>query len=145
MFRRRRGQAEFLALKRARRKTLPGVWQPVTGKIERLETVAEAALREVHEETGLVPKRWWRLEGATLSLDAKGRSLMVLPLLAAEVGASEPVRLSREHVAFRFVGAREAARLYLWDSQREGLAAVGRQILPGGAPKAPRTRAAKRR
>jgi len=43
------------------------------------------------------------------------------------------VKLSKEHSEWRFVSAGTAARLYLWDSQREGLDAVRRQILPGGA------------
>jgi len=132
VFRRRPRRVEFLALRRGPRKTLPGVWQPVTGKIERRETPVEAAWRETREETGLEPKRMWRLEQTTLCLDARGRGLMALPLFAAEVGPSETVRLSSEHDAARFVDARTAARLYLWDSQRQGLAAVARQILPRG-------------
>ena len=132
VFCRRRTGVQFLALRRAPGRSLPGVWQPVTGKIELLETIAEAARREVHEETGLDPKQWWRLELTTLCLDAKGRTIMALPLLAAEVGARETVKLSKEHDASRFVSAREAARLFLWDSQRQGLAAVERQVLAGG-------------
>jgi len=132
VFRRRARIVEFLALRRSRRKNLPGVWQPVTGKIELLETPAEAALREVREETGLDPLRLWRLEQTTLCLDARGRTLMALPLFAAEVPARDRIRLSKEHDASTFVSAAKAARLYLWDSQRQGLEAVARQILPAG-------------
>ncbi len=148
VFRRRSRRVQFLALRRAPRKTLPGVWQPVTGKIERRETPIEAAWRETLEETGLEPTRLWRLETTTLCLDARGRTLMALPLFAAEVAPRQPVQVSSEHDAARFVDARTAARLYLWDSQRQGLAAVARQILARGAraaalelvpPRRPRT------
>ena len=133
VFRRRARRVEFLALRRAPGRKLAGVWQPVTGKIELLETIAEAARREVREEIGIPPRRMWRLESTSIHLDARGRSLVVLPLLAAEVGARDPVRLSKEHDEWRFVSAAAAGRLYLWDSQRQGLEAVRRQVLRGGA------------
>jgi hypothetical protein len=74
----------------------------------------------------------WRLEITTIALDDGGRSIMVLPLFAAELAATDRVTLSREHDEWRFVSAAQAAKLYLWDSQRRGLEAVRRQILPGG-------------
>ena len=132
VFRRRRGAIQFLALRRAPGRKLEGIWQPVTGKIEFAEDVVEAARREVREETGLVPRRMWRLERTAIYLDARGKSVTLLPQLAAEVGPSEAVRLSKEHEEGRFVTAREAGRLYLWDSQREALDAVRRQVLRGG-------------
>ena len=133
VFRRRARAVQFLALRRAQRRKLGGVWQPVTGKIGLLETIAEAAWREVKEETGITPLRMWRLERTSIHVDGHGRALVVLPLLAAEVGPRDAIRLSREHTEWRFVSPAAAARLYLWDSQREGLEAVRRQILPGGA------------
>ena len=124
VFRRRSGRAQFLALRRGRRKTLPGIWQPVTGKLEPRETPIDAALRELREETGLVPLTLWRLEVTTLCLESTGRRLMALPLFAAEVSPTAAVRLSNEHVESRFMSAAAARRLYLWDSQRKGLDAI---------------------
>lgn len=132
VFRRQGRRVEFLALRRAPGRKLAGVWQPVTGKIQLLETIAEAGRREVREEIGVVPERMWRLEHTSIHVDARGRSLEVLPLLAAEVGARASIRLSKEHSEWRFVTAGVAARLYLWDSQRRGLEAVRRQVLPAG-------------
>ena len=63
VFRRRAGRVEFLCLKRAARERLPGVWQPVTGTLRRGEGALAGAAREVREETGLDPGRWWALEG----------------------------------------------------------------------------------
>lgn len=132
VFRRRGGRVEFLALRRAPNRALPGVWQPVTGSIRRGERPLAAAGREVLEETGLRPRRWWRLESPTLYFDALAGALHAVLLLAAEIGPRDTVRLSREHDGHRFLGRAAAGRRFLWDSQRLGLAAVGSQVLRGG-------------
>jgi 8-oxo-dGTP pyrophosphatase MutT (NUDIX family) len=124
-------------LRRRPGRSLPGVWQPVTGKLERGETAVEAALREVREETGVRARRLWRLEQVAATLDPKRDVIKVISRFACELGATARVRVSAEHTAHRFVSAREAARHFLWDSQREGLAAVRSQVLRGG----PRARA----
>jgi 8-oxo-dGTP pyrophosphatase MutT (NUDIX family) len=83
----------------------------------------------VREETGLESDLWWCLESMTTFFDAVDDSIQLLPLFAVELGARDTVRLSPEHVAARFVSAREAAKLYLWEAQRRGLAAVRREVL----------------
>ncbi len=129
LFRRRAGRAEFLALRRSPGRKLGGVWQPVTGSIEPGETAFEAARREVLEETGLTPRRWWGLEKMTAFFEPANDSFRLLPLFAAEIGPRDAVRLSREHDAMRFASARLVGRLYLWEAQRQGLAAVRREVL----------------
>lgn len=133
VFRRRAGRVEFLALQRARGRSLGGVWQPVTGRLEPRESAVRGAAREVLEETGFVPQRWWALETVTVYFDAMTDRIVALPLFAAEVGASSRVQLSDEHDDARFVSRAAAARLFLWDAQRAGLEAVARQVLRGGA------------
>lgn len=130
LFRRRGRRIEFLLLRRSPdRRTLPGVWQPVTGKRLARERMLAAAMREVREETGFVPRRWWALETMTLYPESQADAIMAVPLFAAEVDPRRTVRLSREHDAAAWLGAREAARRVLWESQRRGLAAVRREVL----------------
>lgn len=133
VFRRRRRRAEFLVLRRRTGDSLPGVWQPVTGSLRRGERAVQGALREVREEAGAVPLKLWRLETVTAFFDPRRDAIRFVALFAAEVADRVAVRLSREHSAHRFVSAREAAKCFLWDSQRDGLAAVRRQVLRGGA------------
>jgi hypothetical protein len=68
----------------------------------------------------------------TTFFDAAKDVIRLLPLFAAELGPRDTVTLSREHDAFRFLSAREAGRLFLWEAQRRGLDAVRREILRRG-------------
>ena len=130
VFRRRARRVELLTLRRAgHRRVLPGVWQPVTGKRNRGERSLTAAVREVHEETGLVPARWWSLKWVTLYWDAATDALRALPVFAAEVAADAGVRLSDEHDAWRYLSFARAAPRFLWDSQRRALRAVQDEVL----------------
>lgn len=138
MFRRRSRTVQLLLLRRSPERTLPGVWQPVTGGIERGETAYAAAAREVREETGLSPLRWWSLAHLTSFYDPAGDVVRLLPGFAAEVAASDPVHLSHEHDRYAFLPLARAASRVLWDAQRLALAALRREVLQGGAHAAAR-------
>ena len=133
LFRRRGSRVEFLVLRRSTgRRRLPGVWQPVTGGLKRGERVLAGAAREVREETGLTPRRWWAIESPTVYYDPARDRMQVLPVLVAEIGSRDRVRLSAEHDAYRFLSAPAAARQFLWQQQRVALEAVRRDVMRGG-------------
>lgn len=132
VFRRKGRAVEVLALKRSPdRRTLPGVWQPVTGGVRRGESIFAAALREVREETGLIPRRWWLLESPLLYFDRSSGAPRALPRFAAEIEAAAEILRSKEHDAHRFTTPSRAGRLFLWESQREALRAL-REVWKGG-------------
>jgi dATP pyrophosphohydrolase len=134
LFRRVRGAVEFLVLRRSSdRRRLPGVWQPVTGKIRFRERALDAALRETFEETGLHPRRWWALESPVVYFDPDEDTIELLPLFAAEVPPRARVVLSREHDAYRFLSRRQAAKRFLWEAQRQALESCRREVLRGDA------------
>jgi 8-oxo-dGTP pyrophosphatase MutT (NUDIX family) len=132
VFRRRGRRVEFLCLRRGRVRFLPGVWQPVTGRCRPRERGLAAAAREVREETGLEPLRWWALEAPTVFYDASRDRVRTYPRFVAEAGPDAAVRLSGEHVDWAFLPATEAGRRYLWESQRRGLEDAQRQVLRDG-------------
>ena len=130
VFRRIGRRIEHLCLRRSKTaKKLPGVWQPVTGKVNLLEQGLEAAVREVREETGLSPRRWWALESVSVYFDAVRDSVRLLPMFAAEVGPRDAVALSHEHDAFDWLSAKALAGRVLWETQRRGLEALDSEIL----------------
>jgi len=126
---RRTPRAGLLLLRRAKRDSLPGIWQPVTGRIEPGERALDAAVREVREETGLDPTRWWRLEHVVSYIHPKSDELRVVALFAAEMNGRPRVTLSHEHDALRWVTLAAAAPMVLWDTQRFALQALRHQVL----------------
>jgi dihydroneopterin triphosphate diphosphatase len=133
LFRRRSGRVEFLLLRRSGDRSLSGIWQPVTGGIERGETAWKAAAREVLEETGLRPLRWWALEHLAAFYEPARDAVCVVPLFAAEVAWTDTVQLSHEHDRYAFVSPAVASRRVLWALQRRAQRAVRDEVLAGGA------------
>jgi dATP pyrophosphohydrolase len=130
VFRRAGRRVEFLCLRRAASaRKLPGVWQPVTGKVNLLEQSLEAAVRETLEETGLTPRRWWALETVSVYFDPQKDTVRLLPMFAAEAGPRDVVRLSKEHQDFEWLSEKAFASRVLWEMQRRGLEAVRREVL----------------
>jgi dATP pyrophosphohydrolase len=131
VFRRRRNRVEELLLRRSPERSLAAVWQPVTGGIERGESAMRAAAREVQEETGLNPLRWWALEHIAIFYDPGQDVVRVVPVFAAEVAWSDRVDLSPEHDRYAFVPLAEAKRRVLWGTQRRAMAALEEEVLSG--------------
>ena len=138
LFRRRARRTELLLLRRSADRTLAGVWQPVTGGIEKREPAWRAAAREVLEETGLTPVRWWALEHLTVYYEPARDAVHAVPLFAAEVPWTDPVHLSHEHDRYAFVPLTQAAKRVLWHTQRRALEALRAEVL--ARPDAPSAR-----
>ena len=95
-----------------------------------------AAVREVREETGLTPIRWWALEHLATFYDPGSDSVRMVPVFAAEVAWTDAVQLSAEHDRYVFVTPTEARRRVLWATQRQAIAALKDELWsgsPGGA------------
>ncbi|HEX7008734.1 MAG TPA: NUDIX domain-containing protein [Phycisphaeraceae bacterium] len=132
-----RGEVRFLQLRRAVQATLPQTWQPVMGHVEAGETAAQAALRELREETGYCVERGlmglWQLETPSVYFLHRQESVMISPCFAAQVDpAVEPV-LDASHDAARWVERAMADRAFLWPGQRAAVTQIVRDLLEPGS------------
>jgi ADP-ribose pyrophosphatase YjhB (NUDIX family) len=104
----------------------PGAWFTVGGGVEAGETLGEAALREIREETGFCdavvgPVLW---EGEQIHRDRKGRPLRVLErFMVARCAGGEPGRDGWQALEREFVDD------IRWWSQAE-LAACAESVFP---------------
>ena len=120
---------EVLVLKRGPSKG--SVWAPVTGNVDAGETDAQAAARELEEETGLA--------GASalfptefVNSFSKGDERFTESVWAAVVRPGVKVKLSSEHVASQWVHADEAVSLVAFDGCKEGVRRAIAAVEPKG-------------
>jgi len=111
---------EFLLLKRSEGQSYPGIWQMVTGKIKDNEKAYQTALREIKEETGLVPLQLWVAPTVNSFYEPKNEFICLLPVFAVRVDSLK-VKLSDEHTEYKWVKNEEAKKLLAWDGQRKSV------------------------
>jgi dATP pyrophosphohydrolase len=120
---RSRGAAlECLVLRRGIGGRCPGSWETVHGHIEAGETPAQAALRELAEETGTVPLRMYNLSRVEAFYQHKRDEIALIPVFAAFVAADAPVRLGVEHDRFAWLAVAEAIGRFAWPREGRALA-----------------------
>lgn len=123
---------EFLLLRRAPDTEYPGQWRMVGGKIEDGEAAWETGLREVKEETGRTPTRFWALPSVNTFYEWQSDRINLIPAFAA--GLPEDPKLDDEHDAFAWRPAREAAQYLDWPEQKRLLRLTDRVLRDGIPP-----------
>ena len=122
----------YLLLKRCKEEKLyPGIWQYITGSIDGKEKAIDAAIRELREETGLSPQRFWVVPYVHSFYDPEHDSVSLLPLFAAQVRPGDVPILSSEHEEYLWLPFEGARSKLVWPGQREGLRIVHESIVKG--------------
>ncbi len=121
IFRETHNGLEFLLLKRSETEIYPGIWQMVSGKIKTGEKAFETALREIKEETGLIPQKFWTAPNINSFYLPEKDYISFLPVFAALVEVDSKVIISREHSEFKWVKIEEAKKLLAWEGQRKSV------------------------
>jgi dATP pyrophosphohydrolase len=127
---------EFLLLRRAAGEYMAGAWAVVRGTREHGETAWAAALRELREETGLVPREFYQLDIVDVFYLAKGDTIWHCPGFCALVERDAQVVLNEEHDAVRWVSRERIELEVLWPGERVQIGELCRAILDDGPAKA---------
>jgi len=121
IFCKKKNDIEFLLLKRAEKEIYGGLWQMVSGKVRKGEKAYKAALREIKEETGLKPVRFWVAPNVNSFYSHEKNYISLLPVFAAEVKAGSKVILCKEHCEFGWFKPGDAKKLLAWPGQRKSV------------------------
>ena len=121
----------MLALRRGPGGRCPGSWEVVHGKIESGESPVTAALRELAEETGLTPERFYNLSRTESFYLHRTDQLAMIPVFAAVVSTDAQPKVSDEHDLFRWLPIAAAEGTLAWPRERRAVADLP-TLLAGG-------------
>jgi dATP pyrophosphohydrolase len=121
--------ARVLLLRRSSGDFLAGEWCQVSGRIEAGETAWQAALREIREETGLVPERFYSADICEQFYEATRNFISLLPVFVGFVSQDDVVTLNAEHSEARWMTFAEAEAAVTFGGQRSVLAHVRREFV----------------
>jgi 8-oxo-dGTP pyrophosphatase MutT (NUDIX family) len=114
-------QLEILVLRRSTNGRCPGSWETIHGTIEAGETPVQASLRELREETGLVPEKFYNLSRTEAFYQHRTDELVLIPVFAAFVAPTATVTVSAEHDRAEWLPARAAAQRFAWPRERRAV------------------------
>jgi 8-oxo-dGTP pyrophosphatase MutT (NUDIX family) len=121
-----------LTLQRTQTTRCPGAWETVHGKVGPDETPHAAAVRELKEETGLVPARLYNVTAHGFYLHRAAR-VEVAVAFCAFVDGTPPVKLGEEHVRAEWLQRAAAMKRFAWPSERDCLARAWELLRRGHA------------
>lgn len=113
-------ETEYLLLKRNHTEKYPGIWSVAGGKVNENEKAFEAAIREMKEETGLVPLKLFVTECVNTFYEHQTDMVQIVPVFLAEAGSGEVV-LSEEHSGYEWMTFGKAFETLHWNSWKENL------------------------
>jgi bis(5'-nucleosidyl)-tetraphosphatase len=131
-----RGKAddlEVLLLRRSPRGRSPGSWEGVHANIDPGETPVQTALRELTEETGLRPLRFYNLSRVESFYRHKTNEVILIPVFAAFVGRDAEVVLSEEHDEYEWLRPQAARQRVTWPRIRRTIGFAMRLVGLGNA------------
>lgn len=132
LFRRVNARVQFLILLRRPEVALGNTWHSIHGKIGVDETAYAAALREMQQTVGLLPKRFYSADLISQFYDHYSDTISLTPVFAALVEGPGPVILSPDHIDFTWCDLEEAVARLFSNAQRWAVRHIHDAIAMGG-------------
>lgn len=127
---RRKPKVEFLILRRSQNEDIyPGLWQIISGGIEKKERAYETALREVQEEIGISPLHLYNTPLTNVFYSHSKDRVNLSAVFAAEVASNSKVILSHEHTGYKWLPRVKATDQLVWPGQKKAISIVYEYIL----------------
>lgn len=121
IFRRTKNSIKYLLLKRSDyTKYYPGIWQIVTGTVEKNESYYQTALRESIEETHIKIKNLYAFTKLNAFYSPMKDTINLVPVFAIETD-DDYVKLSEEHTEYKWLSIIKAVELVYFYTQKEML------------------------
>jgi len=95
-----------------------GAWCFVAGKIEQGEKAWQAVLREIREETNLVPSALYSADIFEQFYQPEHEWIWVAPVFVGFISEQQKVKLNEEHSDFRWFTMEEARQVVVFPGQR---------------------------
>ncbi len=122
-------EIKFLLMKRSKEEKYPGVWQMVTGHIEKGETAKNAAIRETLEETGLHATNLWSIPHLNSFYNPETDTICFIPVFVTKVTHNFSPKLSNEHSEYLWAEHDYAKKLVAWPGQRTSINIIAEYFL----------------
>jgi dihydroneopterin triphosphate diphosphatase len=127
------GELDVLVLRRGPGGVRPGSWEVVHGHIDPDERPDRCARRELTEETGLVPEKFYNLSRVDSFYEQQSGKVILIPVFVAFVARDANVVLSDEHDRCEWLPAREAQQRLTWPRERAAIDDILILLGDGGA------------
>jgi len=98
----------------------------VSGRIEHGEKGWEAALREIKEETGLTPDRFYSANTLEAFYEVNQNCINLIPVFVGFIDTGKEVQLSHEHSEYKWITADEAKDYLVFSHQEDMLRTIER-------------------
>ncbi len=132
VIRRNGGDWRVLVLQRSPTATRPGSWELVYGKIDAGERPERAAVRELHEETGLEVQALYNVTVNSFYLHTT-QTIQMSIVFAGFVSEDSEITLGDEHQRFEWLSVDEACDRFTWPRAARGLRDVWHLLARGDA------------
>lgn len=128
-------EPEFLLIRKRSSGKSPqaGIWQVVSGKVDKGETYWQAALRELKEETDLEPASLYEI-GAETFYSYYRDCICIHPTFAARVADEAVVAISSEHEDWVWLPFDQALVRLPYPTQRESIARLRFNVIDADPP-----------